>query len=159
VRTYSHGMRARLRWRSAASHRDLLILDSERGLDPEGDSRDAPDNSASPSGTGPTSCCRSLSERVEQIWLPHRLLNRGRKVFERLAGRHQASRAMAALEKRDFAQAAGTLRQVGADRARRDGQFIALKPGAGSDEVSRFLSTRHGRFMKSPRGRTLEAFI
>ena len=145
VRTYSHGMRARLALAQALLPQpDLLILDEPSdGLDPEGihEMRQTILRLHRELGLTILLSSHFLSE-VEQLCTRIAVLNRGRKVFEGTLAETKRREQWVRVKTRDFASAVSALRHAELINDERDGQFIALKPGIGSDQVARLLVER-----------------
>jgi ABC-2 type transport system ATP-binding protein len=144
VRTYSHGMRARLALAQALLPQpDLLILDEPSdGLDPEGIHEMRLTILRLHRELRLTILLSShfLSE-VEQLCTRIAVLNRGRMVFEgTLAATKQ--RAWIRLKAGDFESAVKQLQEAQLITQARDGQLIALAPGVGTDQVVRLLVER-----------------
>ena len=144
VRTYSHGMRARLALAQALLPQpELLILDEPSdGLDPEGihEMRLTIQRLQRELGLTILLSSHFLNE-VEQLCTRIAVLNRGRMVFEgTLAATKQ--RAWIRLKAGDFGLAAKQLREARLIIEERDGHLIALGPGVGTDQVVRLLVER-----------------
>lgn len=145
VRTYSHGMRARLALAQALlPNPELLILDEPSdGLDPEGIHEMRQTILRLRSELGLTILLSShLLNEVEQLCTRIAVLNQGRKVFEGSLAetRRQADRVR--LNVGDFALATKALRDAGLISEQRDGQFVTLSQGIGTDQVVRLLVER-----------------
>lgn len=145
VRTYSHGMRARLALAQALlPNPELLILDEPSdGLDPEGIHEMRQTILRLRSELGLTILLSShLLNEVEQLCTRIAVLNQGRKVFEGSLAetRRQANRVR--LNVGDFALATKALRDAGLIAEQRDGQFVTLAQGIGTDQVVRLLVER-----------------
>jgi ABC-2 type transport system ATP-binding protein len=142
VKTYSHGMRARLALAQALLPQpELLILDEPSdGLDPEGIHEMRLTILRLHRELGLTILLSShfLSE-VEQLCTRIAVLNRGHKVFEGTLAETKQREEWVRLKTSDFSFAINSLRQAGLINEDRDGQFIALKPGTGTDQIVRFL--------------------
>ncbi len=142
VRTYSHGMRARLALAQALLPQpQLLILDEPSdGLDPEGihEMRLTIQRLHRELGLTILLSSHFLSE-VEQLCTRIAVLNRGRKVFEGTLAETKKREQWVRVRTSEFTAAASALRQAGLITDGRDGQFIALKEGIGTDQVVRFL--------------------
>jgi ABC-2 type transport system ATP-binding protein len=82
-----------------------------------------------------------LSE-VEQLCTRIAVLNRGRKVFEGTLAETKRNEQWVRVKTGDFKIGASALRQAGLITGERDGQFIALREGTGTDQVVRFLVER-----------------
>jgi ABC-2 type transport system ATP-binding protein len=145
VRTYSHGMRARLALAQALLPQpELLILDEPSdGLDPEGIHEMRLTILRLHRELRLTILLSShfLSE-VEQLCTRIAVLNRGRKVFEGTLAETKRREQWVRLKTADFAAAANALQQAGLINDERESQFIALKPGATTDQVVRFMVER-----------------
>jgi len=145
VRTYSHGMRARLALAQALlPHPELLILDEpSEGLDPEGihDMRQTILRLHRELGLTILLSSHLLNE-VEQICTRIAVLNRGRMVFEGSLAATKQCETWIRLRTGDFGQAVRELRQAQLITHERDGQLISLSPGAGTDQVVRLLVQR-----------------
>ena len=145
VRTYSHGMRARLALAQALLPQpELLILDEPSdGLDPEGihEMRQTILRLHRELRLTILLSSHFLNE-VEQLCTRIAVLNQGRMVFEgSLAATKQRERWVR-LKVGDFATAIEELRQRQFITGERDGQFIALNQGIGTDQVVRLLVER-----------------
>ena len=82
-----------------------------------------------------------LLNEVEQICTRIAVLAKGRMVFEGdLAATHDGCQWVR-LKVNDFAAAAGLLHQAQLIQDSRDGQYIALKPGVGTERVVHYLVT------------------
>ena len=145
VRTYSHGMRARLALAQALlPHPELLILDEPSdGLDPEGihEMRQTILRLHRELGLTILLSSHFLNE-VEQICTRIAVLNRGRMVFEGSLAATKQCDAWVRLRTPDFGSAVRELRQVQLITHERDGHLISLSPGAGTDQVVRLLVQR-----------------
>jgi ABC-2 type transport system ATP-binding protein len=142
VRTYSHGMRARLALAQALLPQpELLILDEPSdGLDPEGihEMRQTILRLHRELGLTILLSSHFLNE-VEQTCTRIAVLNQGRMVFEgTLAATKQ--RAWIRLRAGDFGLAVQRLREAQLITDERDGHLIALGPGIGTDQVVRLLA-------------------
>jgi len=142
VKTYSHGMRARLAIAQALLPQpELLIFDEPgSGLDPEG--------IAEMRGTiirlhrelGLTILLSShLLSEVEQICTCIAVLNQGRKVFEGRIADVKAGHGRVMLRTPDFAAAAARLRERGIITTSAEGKFITLSEGRTTAEVAKVL--------------------
>ncbi len=142
VRTYSHGMRARLALAQALLPQpDLLILDEPGdGLDPEGihEMRQTILRLRSEMGLTILLSSHLLSE-VEQLCTRIAVMSQGRKVFEGpLAAIHQ-SKNRVRLRANDFAAAVKLLRGEKLIVDELDGNLIALAANAKTEQVVRCL--------------------
>lgn len=142
VRTYSHGMRARLALAQAMLPQpELLILDEPgNGLDPEGIHEMRQTILRLHRELGLTILLSShLLNEVEQVCTRIAVLNRGRKMFEGsivdATRRHNWLR----LRTNDFEAAAGKLREAGLILEHRDGQRVALAQQVGPEQLVRHL--------------------
>jgi ABC-2 type transport system ATP-binding protein len=162
VRTYSHGMRARLALAQALlPDPKLLILDEPSdGLDPEGihEMRQTILRLHRELGLTIFLSSHFLNE-VEQLCTRIAVLNQGRLVFEGPLSATRRAAQWVRLKVSDFPRAVQTLRDRGLLSADRDGQFIALATGAGTDQVVRALVEQDvAVFEIAPEEQTLEAF-
>ncbi len=142
VKTYSHGMRARLALAQALLPApEALILDEPgSGLDPEGIHEMRQTILRLHRELGLTILLSShLLHEVEQLCTRIAVLNQGRKVFEgpMAAARQQAQ--WVRLKVGDFGSAVTTLRQAQLVTDVRDGCLVALTAGVETDEVVRAL--------------------
>lgn len=141
VWTYSHGMRARLALaQTLLPEPELLILDEPSdGLDPEGihEMRQTILRLHRELRVTILLSSHFLNE-VEQVCTRIAVLNRGRKVFEGALADTRRREAWISLKVGDFSAATQALRQADLITASRDG-CVALRPGAGTDELVRFL--------------------
>jgi len=142
VRTYSHGMRARLALAQALlPNPQLLILDEPSdGLDPEGihEMRHTIQRLHRELGLTILLSSHFLSE-VEQLCTRIAVLNKGKMVFEGTLAETRKREQLVRLKTADFSRAVDELRQANLINDQRDGQFIMLAPGAGTDQVVRTL--------------------
>jgi ABC-2 type transport system ATP-binding protein len=162
VRTYSHGMRARLALAQALlPSPELLILDEPSdGLDPEGIHEMRLTILRLRKELGLTILLSShfLSE-VEQLCTRIAVLNQGRKVFEGTLAATRQREQWVRLKTGDFGLATKALREAQLIAAERDGQFISLRQGSGTDQVVRLLVERGLPVYEiSPEQETLEGF-
>lgn len=162
VKTYSHGMRARLALAQALLPRpDLLILDEPGdGLDPEGihEMRQTILRLRAEMGLTILLSSHLLSE-VEQLCTRIAVMNQGRKVFEGPMTAIRQSRNWAALRVNDFAAATRLLREKELIADERDGKFIALAPEAKTEHVVRCLVQNDFAVHEiTPQEQDLEAF-
>jgi ABC-2 type transport system ATP-binding protein len=145
VRTYSHGMRARLALAQALLPQpELLILDEPSdGLDPEGIHEMRQTILRLHRELGLTILLSShLLNEVEQLCTRIAVLNQGRRVFEGPLAATKQSGQWVRLSPGDFGSATRQLREAQLIMDERDGQFIALKPGIGTDQVVKLLVER-----------------
>ena len=162
VKTYSHGMRARLALAQALLPRpDLLILDEPGdGLDPEGihEMRQTILRLRAEMGLTILLSSHLLSE-VEQLCTRIAVMNQGRKVFEGPMSAIRQSRNWAVLRVNDFAAATRLLREKELIVDERDGKFIALAPEAKTEHVVRCLVQSDFAVHEiTPQEQDLEAF-
>jgi ABC-2 type transport system ATP-binding protein len=142
VKTYSHGMRARLALAQALlPEPDLLILDEPGdGLDPEGihEMRHTILRLREEMGLTILLSSHLLSE-VEQLCTRIAVMNQGRKVFEGPLASIQKSQNWAVLRVNDFAAAVKLLRREHLIVDERDGKLIALAAEAKTEQIVRCL--------------------
>jgi len=145
VRTYSHGMRARLALAQALLPQpELLILDEPSdGLDPEGihEMRQTILRLHRELRLTILLSSHFLNE-VEQLCTRIAVLNRGRMVFEGSLAATKQRDAWIRLKTGDFGLAVKELHQAQLITQERDGSLIALREGAGTDQVVRLLVER-----------------
>jgi ABC-2 type transport system ATP-binding protein len=145
VRTYSHGMRARLALAQALLPQpELLILDEPSdGLDPQGihEMRQTIQRLHRELGLTILLSSHFLNE-VEQLCTRIAVLNQGKMVFEGTLDSTRKRDQWVRLKVGDFTTATRELRNAGLTTDERDGQFVALKDGAGTDQVVRLLVER-----------------
>jgi ABC-2 type transport system ATP-binding protein len=142
VKTYSHGMRARLAIAQALLPRpELLILDEPgSGLDPEGIAEMRRTITRLHRELGLTILLSShLLGEVEQLCSRIAVLNQGRKVFEGQVADIKAARGRVMLKTPDFAKATVLLRERGMIKDSNDGKVIALTEGRTTAEVAKAL--------------------
>ena len=145
VRTYSHGMRARLALAQALLPQpELLVLDEPSdGLDPEGIHEMRQTILRLHRDLGLTILLSShFLNEVEQICTRIAVLNKGRKVFEGPMEATKQREAWIRLKTSDFNIAVRELRQAQLIARDRDGQLLALTEGVGTDQVVRLLVER-----------------
>ena len=162
VRTYSHGMRARLAIAQAMlPHPELLILDEPgNGLDPEGIHEMRHTILRLHRELGLTILLSShLLNEVEQLCSRIAVLNQGRKVFEGTLDEATSRSNWVRLRVGDFAAAVKALRAERLITDQRDGCLITLAEGIGTDRVVRRL-VEQGMpvFEVAPEEETLEDF-
>jgi ABC-2 type transport system ATP-binding protein len=142
VRTYSHGMRARLALAQALLPQpEMLILDEPgNGLDPEGIAEMRHTIARLHRELGLTILLSShqLAE-VEQLCTRIAVLNKGRKVFEGLVAEVKAARGRVQLKTPDFAAATGLLRERGIITGSSDEKYIVLGEGRTTAEAVKTL--------------------
>ena len=162
VQTYSHGMRARLALGQALLPKpDLLILDEPGdGLDPEGIHEMRLTIQRLHRELGLTILLSShLLVEVEQVCLSIAVMNHGRKVFQGGIAETRPKGGWVRLRTGNFAEAAKILRESGLIAQERDGQFIMLAEGVGSNQVvERLVERRQPVFEIAPEEETLESF-
>ncbi len=146
VRTYSHGMRARLALAQALLPRpQLLILDEPSdGLDPEGihDMRHTILRLHRELGLTILLSSHFLSE-VEQLCTRIAVLSKGRMVYEGPLSAARRPGQWIRLQVGDFDVAVRLLREAQLITDTRDGQFVALQPGTSTDRLVNLL-VAHG---------------
>jgi ABC-2 type transport system ATP-binding protein len=142
VKTYSHGMRARLALAQALLPQpDLLILDEPGdGLDPEGihEMRETILRLRREMGLTILLSSHLLSE-VQQLCTRIAVMNQGRKVFEGPMSSIREAQSWVLLRVNDFQAAVKLLRENRLIVDERDGEFIALAADAKTEEVVRCL--------------------
>jgi len=162
VRTYSHGMRARLALAQALLPQpELLILDEPSdGLDPEGIHEMRQTILRLHRELKLTILLSShLLNEVEQLCTRIAVLNQGKKVFEGTLAETRQRERWLRLKVSDFNSAVAALRQEQLVSDQRDGQLVALAPTAGPEQVVRLLVQRgHSVFEIAPAEDTLETF-
>lgn len=144
VKTYSHGMRARLALAQALLPQpELLILDEPgSGLDPEGIAEMRQTIGRLHRELGLTILLSShLLSEVEQLCSRIAVLNQGRKVFDGEIAAVKAARGRVALQTPDFAAATRLLTERGLISGATGDQFITLQTGITTAEVARVLVT------------------
>ncbi len=142
VKTYSHGMRARLALAQALLPQpELLILDEPgSGLDPEGIAEMRRTIVRLHHELGLTILLSShLLSEVEQLCTRIAVLNQGRKVFEGRVADVTTGRGRVMLRTPDFAAATALLRERGIITGSVDGKFVALNEGRTTAEVAKLL--------------------
>ena len=142
VKTYSHGMRARLALAQALLPQpELLILDEPGdGLDPEGIHEMRQTVRRLQRELGLTILLSShLLNEVEQLCTRFAVLNQGRKVFEGSLAEVKKAKNWVRLRVNDFPRAVLLLRGEHLVVDERDGEFVALAADAGTDQVVRRL--------------------
>ena len=162
VRTYSHGMRARLALAQALlPNPELLILDEPSdGLDPEGihEMRHTILRLHRELKLTILLSSHFLSE-VEQTCTRIAVLNQGRIVFEGTLAETKRREQWVRIKVADFAAAITELRRAGMITEDKDGQLIALAPKVASDQVVRLLVEKGiSVFEIAPAEETLETF-
>lgn len=142
VKTYSHGMRARLALAQALLPQpELLILDEPgSGLDPEGIAEMRQTILRLHRELGLTILLSShLLTEVEQLCTRIAVLHRGEKVFDGAIADVKAARGRVALRTQDFAAAVVYLRQAGLISGSDGKEFIQLNDGISTAEITRVL--------------------
>jgi ABC-2 type transport system ATP-binding protein len=142
VRTYSHGMRARLALAQALLPRpELLILDEPSdGLDPEGIHEMRQTILRLQRELGLTILLSShLLNEVEQLCTRIAVLQNGKKVFEGNVADVRAARGKVALKTNDFVAATRLLRGQNLITATAEEKFITLAEGRSVAEVAQAL--------------------
>ena len=144
VKTYSHGMRARLALAQALlPNPELLILDEPgSGLDPEGIAEMRQTIARLHRELGLTILLSShLLTEVGQLCTRIAVLQQGRKVFEGQVTEVKAARSKVVLKTPDFAAATALLRERRLISSATDGRFIVLYDGTSTADVTRALVT------------------
>ena len=162
VRTYSHGMRARLALAQALLPQpELLILDEPgEGLDPEGihEMRETILRLHRELKLTILLSSHLLSE-VEQLCTRIAVLNQGRKVFEGSLAETKRRNQWVRLRVNDFALATKTLTDAALISSHRDGERVELAIGVETDQVVRRLVEQEIAVYEIAReGETLESF-
>jgi len=145
VKTYSHGMRARLALAQALlPNPDLLILDEPSdGLDPEGIHEMRLTILRLHRELGLTILLSShFLNEVEQLCTRIAVLNRGRKVFEGSIADTKNRDQWVRLQTADFGAASHALQQAALITKTRDGKFVSLTKGVGTEQIVLFLVQR-----------------
>jgi ABC-2 type transport system ATP-binding protein len=162
VKTYSHGMRARLALaQTLLPQPELLILDEPGdGLDPEGihEMRETIKRLHRELGLTIMLSSHLLAE-VEQVCLSIAVINHGRKVFQGSIAQTRQARGWVRLRTGHFAEAARILRECGLIVQERDGQFVLPAEGVGSNQlVERLVERRQPVYEIAPEEQSLETF-
>ncbi|MGC3958313.1 MAG: ABC transporter ATP-binding protein [Verrucomicrobiota bacterium] len=142
VKTYSHGMRARLALAQALLPQpELLILDEPgSGLDPEGIAEMRQTILRLHRELGLTILLSShLLTEVEQLCSRIAVLHRGEKVFDGAIADVKAAQGRVALRTKDFAAATVYLRQACLISGSDGKEFILLNAGVSTTEITRAL--------------------
>lgn len=142
VRTYSHGMRARLALAQALLPQpDLLLLDEPgEGLDPEGIHEMRQTILRLHRELGLTIMLSShLLHEVQQLCTRIAVIRLGRMVFEGPVSTARRSPRWWRLVTDDFSAASRRLQEAGLVTNAADDRLIELAEGVGSDRVVRFL--------------------
>ncbi len=162
VRTYSHGMRARLALAQALlPGPELLILDEPSdGLDPEGIHEMRATILRLQRELKLTILLSShLLSEVEQICTRIAVVSQGRKVFEGTLAETKRSGNWVRLKTSDFAAAVRLLRSEGLVTTDREGCLLELADGVGADKlVRRLVEASFPVFEIAPNHETLEDF-
>jgi ABC-2 type transport system ATP-binding protein len=162
VRTYSHGMRARLALAQALLPQpELLILDEPSdGLDPEGihEMRQTILRLHREMKLTILLSSHFLNE-VEQTCTRIAVMNKGRKVFEGPLEATRQRQQWVRLQVSDFPAAVRELKQSDLIMDERAGKLIALKTGVGTDQIVKLLVERGiSVFEIAKETETLESF-
>ncbi len=142
VKTYSHGMRARLAVAQALLPQpELLIFDEPgSGLDPEGIAEMRQTIARLHRELDLTILLSShLLSEVEQLCTRIAVLNQGRKVFEGRIADIKAARGRVLLKTPDFSAATALLRARGIITGTVDGKDIVLGAGRTTAEAAKIL--------------------
>lgn len=162
VRTYSHGMRARLALAQALlPDPELLILDEPSdGLDPEGihEMRQTIQRLHREFKLTIFLSSHFLNE-VEQLCTRIAVLNQGRLVFEGPLAATRRAAQWVRLKTGDFSRAVQILDGANLISDERDGRFISLRSGTATDQIVRML-VEQGQpvYEIAPEEQTLEDF-
>jgi ABC-2 type transport system ATP-binding protein len=162
VRTYSHGMRARLALAQALlPSPSLLILDEPSdGLDPEGihEMRQTILRLRKEMGLTILLSSHFLSE-VEQLCTRIAVLNQGKLVFDGTIEATRSKERWVRLKTSNFSAAAAALKESGLITGEREGRDVALATGSATDKVVRLLVEKGMPvFEITPQEQTLEEF-
>jgi ABC-2 type transport system ATP-binding protein len=162
VKTYSHGMRARLALAQALLPQpELLILDEPGdGLDPEGihEMRQTILRLRRELGLTILLSSHLLSE-MELLCTSIAVMNQGKKVFEGAMAATRQAGGWVRLRTGNFAQAAAILLEEGLIQRQRDEKFILPVAGIGTDRiVERLVARQQPVFEIAPEEETLENF-
>jgi ABC-2 type transport system ATP-binding protein len=142
VRTYSHGMRARLALAQALLPKpELLILDEPSdGLDPEGIHEMRQTILRLHRELGLTILLSShLLNEVEQLCTRIAVMDMGRKVFDGTVAEARGKGQWYRINVEDFGAATRMLKGAGLINGDRDGQLVELKEGVGGEQLIRFM--------------------
>jgi ABC-2 type transport system ATP-binding protein len=142
VKTYSHGMRARLALAQALlPEPKLLILDEPSdGLDPEGIHEIRQTILRLRRELGMTIFLSShLLTEVQQLCTRIAVLKDGRKLFEGTLAEATSRQNLVHLRTHDFGGAARALEQAGLISGHREGRLLMLAPQASTEQVVRTL--------------------
>jgi ABC-2 type transport system ATP-binding protein len=162
VKTYSHGMRARLALAQALLPQpELMILDEPSdGLDPEGIHEMRQTILRLHKDFGLTILLSShLLNEVEQLCTRIAVLNHGKKVFDGTIAEATRKQNWVRLRVGNFDSAVEQLRSAHLINDERDRKLISLAEGVATDRVVRFLVERGiSVFEIAPQDETLEDF-
>jgi ABC-2 type transport system ATP-binding protein len=162
VRTYSHGMRARLALAQALLPQpELLILDEPGdGLDPEGIHEMRQTILRLHQEFDLTILLSShLLNEVEQLCTRIAVLNHGKKVFDGTLAEATRKQNLVRLRVGDFDSAVAQLHRARLISGHHDGKLITLGSGVETDEIVRFLvGSGVAVFEIAPQRETLEDF-
>jgi ABC-2 type transport system ATP-binding protein len=162
VKTYSHGMRARLALAQALLPQpELMILDEPSdGLDPEGIHEMRQTILRLHKDFGLTILLSShLLNEVEQLCTRIAVLNHGKKVFDGTIAEATRQQNWVRLRVGNFDSAVEQLRSAHLINGERDQKLISLGEGVATDRVVRFLVERGiPVFEIAPQEETLEDF-
>jgi len=162
VRTYSHGMRARLALAQALLPKpELLILDEPSdGLDPEGIHEMRQTILRLHRELGLTILLSShLLNEVEQLCTRIAVLNQGSKVFEGSLAETRRRETWLRLKTSNFEQAVAKLQAAGLINSLRNGTMIVMADGVQTDAIVRFLVQNDFAVHEiAPAEETLEGF-
>lgn len=162
VRTYSHGMRARLALAQALLPQPkLMILDEPGdGLDPEGIHEIRQTILRLHRELGMTILLSShLLTEVEQLCTRIAVIKAGRLVFDGNLAQARSKQALVRMRVADFPVATRLLRSENLITDARDGKYIVLAPGVGTDRViSRLVEQGMAVFELAVEEVTLEDF-
>lgn len=142
VRTYSHGMRARLAIAQALlPDPELLILDEPSdGLDPEGIHEMRRTIQRLRNELGLTILLSShLLNEVEQLCTRIAVMDRGRKVFEGTLAEAMRRGNLVRLVVNDFDAAVGQLRGAGLVTGGQGGAHVILSAGVTNAQIAKFI--------------------
>jgi ABC-2 type transport system ATP-binding protein len=158
----SKGMRSKLMLLLAMCRgAELLILDEPSdGLDPEGIHEMRETILRLHKEFGLTILLSShLLNEVEQLCTRIAVLNQGKKVFDGTIAEATRNQNWLRLRTGDFAAATALLRAAKLIGAARDGKYITLSDGVGSDQVVRVLVENNQPVYEiAPQEETLESF-
>jgi ABC-2 type transport system ATP-binding protein len=162
VKTYSHGMRARLALAQALLPQpELLILDEPGdGLDPEGihEMRQTILRLRRELGLTILLSSHLLSE-MEQLCTRIAVMSQGQKVFEGAMAETRRAGGWVRLRTGNFARAAAILRSEGLIEQEREEKFILPAEGIGTHQiVERLVARQQAVFEIAPEEETLENF-